>query len=106
MGKKEFGKNVDFIYMSPPWKSQNMGFLFFWLPFHQFNKIRKVMDAKGYTYVDSVGAMLTHFDGRISCEARNPAADKTSSDPEQMVGRMSGNCVKGVLWKYTTGSKG
>jgi len=127
---KEFGTNVEFIYMSPPWDSPNFGygkrgyftcdhlakmdlskvqekgFIFMWLPFHHLGKILKIMEKHMYTSVDSCGAMLSNFNGQISVRQRNPNADKNSSKVEDLCGRMAGTCVKGVLWKKTLTKKG
>jgi len=124
---KEFGTDVEFIYMSPPWDSPNFGngkrgyftidhlekmefktcqargFIFMWLPFEQMVEITKIMFKKGYTLVDSCGAMLSDFHGGVLTTQRNPNANKKSSNPEDLVGRMAGMSLKGVLWKLTQG---
>jgi len=124
---KEFGTRVEFIYLSPPWKDPNMGngkrgyftlehlkklnfsevqakgFVFMWIPFRKMPKIRKIMEAKGYSFVDSCGSLLTNFGGRVKLTKRNPHAKLNSNDREDLIGRTSGMCIKGVLWKKTSG---
>jgi len=125
-----FGEDVEFIYMSPPWdcpnfghgkigyftldhlkkmdfsKVQQKGFIFMWLPFQRLGKIITIMRDHGYTFADSCGAVLSNWSGQIRAAQRNPYADKNSSDIDHLAGRMSGTCLKGVLWKKTLTQKG
>jgi len=120
---KEFGTGVEYIYLSPPWDSPNFGngkrgyftlehlknlnfkrvqrkgFIFMWLPFSKMVQIKNVMREKGYNLVDSCGALLCDFQGGVLTSQRNPHAKKNSSKKEDIVGRMAGMSLKGVLWK-------
>lgn len=120
---QEFGTHVEFIYMTPPWNNPNMGngrrgyftidhlkklcltevqkrgFVFMWIPFEWFSKIKNTMKAKGYQFVDSCGTMRCNFAGEFSMKPRNPHAKKDSKEASDLAGRMSGMSLKGTLWK-------
>jgi len=119
---KEFGTKVEYIYMSPPWKSahfgygvkghftvnhlkkidfskvQEHGFVFIWVEWTKILEILKIFDDKGYFFADSSSCILTQWAaGRVDCARRNPDLKSTTA-----LDRMAGNCIHGILFKKKT----
>jgi len=122
--QKEFGNGIEFIYISPQWKSTNFGygndgwfttkhlrelnlegiqrrgFVFIWVKWDDIQEIINIFkDEKGYTYSDSTAAVCSTWQDGISVRKRNPSAQK-----EDVIGRMCGTKIQGVLFKKKTKS--
>lgn len=127
--KKEFGEDVEFVYISPPWKDPNWGgdgtmgyftvdhlkkldlsfhtrgFVFMWLPFTKIQDVVRVMDSKDYKIADTCAAIVTKFDGTVSGTPRHPSSDPTDHSVEGIAGRMCGSKYHGFLFKKLSKSK-
>lgn len=126
---KEFGEDVEFIYLSPPWNDPNWGgdgtkgyftvdhlkkldldfqtrgFVFMWLPFTKIQEILAVMEAKEYKIADTTAAVVTKFDGTVSGTPRHPGGDPRDHSTDGIAGRMCGSKFHGFLFKKMSKSK-
>eukprot|EP00494_Astrolonche_serrata_P028972 UN29239 len=91
---KEFGTNVDFIYMTPPWdtnlhgngkrgyftlkhlkkldlsKVQKQGFVFMYIQYELLPEIIEIMEEKDYGYADSTSAVLSDWSRKLLLDQR------------------------------------
>lgn len=120
--KKQFGNDVEFVYISPPWKTdrhgygkkgwftdkhlkkinlsfQRQGFCFLWGCYDYHHEVFETMAEKGYVYCDSVSSVLSDWHGKIEMSPRNP---KPRSQHDSIMSRTAGTTVQGFVFKKIT----
>jgi len=117
--EEQFGSEIEFVYISPPWKTdrhgygkkgwftdkhlkkfdlsfQKKGFVFLWGCFDYHHQVFEIMDEKGYVYCDSVSAIVADWHGKIEMAQRNP---KPLSSHDSIMSRSAGTTVQGFVFK-------
>jgi len=117
--EEQFGSATEFVYISPPWKTdrhgygkkgwftdkhlkkfdlsfQKKGFVFIWGCYDYHHQVFEIMDKKGYVYCDSVSAIIADWHGKIEMKPRNP---KPVSCHDSVMSRTAGTTVQGLVFK-------